>query len=60
MVLVVPHSALDLLLYFLIMLTYLFKEKFNQRTSHEEQRWFRNLLCHNAYPAWSLLNVQIS
>ena len=25
---------------FLIMLTYLFKEKFNQRTSLEEQRWF--------------------
>ena len=40
-------------------LTYLFKEKFNQRASLEEQRWFWYLLCHNAYAAWSLLNVQI-
>ena len=38
--LVVPHSALDLAAVCDIMLTYLFKEKFNQRTSLEEQRWF--------------------
>ena len=46
MVLVVPHSALDLAavcdrgISRLIMVTYLFKEKFNQRTSLEERRSF--------------------
>ena len=42
------------------MLTYLFKEKFNQRTSLEKQRWLLYLLCHSAYAAWPLLNVQMS